>query len=144
VRRPGGEIVSFDAPGSTGTFPASINNAGAITGYYTVANGRAFGFVRHPDGKFTSFDPGANTFPRSINNKGVITGSYTNDAGTHGFVRAPDGAVTSFDPFPGGCNPFFKPLPSTNPTSINDDGVITGWCQPQLEGIFILGWVRIP
>src|SRR5215467_1924109 len=35
-----------------------------------IANGRTFGFVRDPDGKFTSFDPGANTFPHSINNKG--------------------------------------------------------------------------
>jgi hypothetical protein len=143
VRQPGGEIVSFDAPESKGTFPASINNAGAITGYYTVANGRAFGFVRHPDGKFTSFDPGANTFPRSINNKGAIAGSYTNDTGTHGFVRAPNGSVTSFDPLPGVCFVPSFTLPTTNPTSINDDGAITGWCQP--GGIvFIMGWVRIP
>jgi hypothetical protein len=148
VRKPDGEIISFDPPGSTGTIVAGINYPGAITGYYTVANGRTFGFVRDSDGNFTSFDPGADTFPRSINNKGAITGSYTNDTGTHGFVRAPDGSLTSFDPLPApqGCvvaPPPFN-VPRTNPTSINDDGAIAGWCQPGGNPVFFLGWVRFP
>ena len=143
MRRPGGTFVSFEVPESLGTFPVRINSAGAITGSYNAARTvfPVFGFVRDPHGRLTSFDPGANTFPRSINNKGAITGSYTNDAGTHGFVRAPDGSVTSFDPLPGLCFlPEFPPLslPSTNPTSINDDGAITGWCRPNLASFTFL------
>jgi hypothetical protein len=61
VRRPGGEIVSFDAPESTlstGIFPTSINDAGAITGFYEFGFGGEIGFVRDPHGKFTSVDGG--------------------------------------------------------------------------------------
>ena len=57
-------------------------------------------------------------------------------------VRAPDGSITSFDPLPGVCNPVT--LPFTNPTSINDDGAITGWCRPGGTIVFFLGWVRFP
>jgi hypothetical protein len=152
LRRHGGTIVSFDPPESMGTTVAGINNAGAITGSYTVANGRTFGFVRDPQGRFRSFDPGVNTFPDSINNEGAVTGSYTDANGRHGFVRAPGGSITLIDPLPvsgldGGCrNPGGLLLPSASPTSINDDGVITGWCNPFTGGFLpnILGWVRYP
>jgi hypothetical protein len=69
-------IVSFDFPESTATAPASINDLGAITGQYFAANGREFGFVRDPHGKFASFDPGFNTSPTSINSEGAITGFF--------------------------------------------------------------------
>jgi hypothetical protein len=147
VRKPDGEIISFDPPGSTGTIVASINYPGAITGYYTVANGRAFGFVRHPDGKFTSFDPGVNTQPTSINNKGAITGSYANDTGTHGFVRSPEGVITSFDPpFPPTSCPTAVPFlgGQTFPTSINDNGVITGYCNIFSTSLDRVGFARYP
>src|SRR2546426_2696756 len=109
-------FTTFDAPGAgtgfgQGTFAASINPAGAITGYYLDANGVFHGFLRAPDGSVTTLDaPGAGagtdlrqgTFPKSINPAGAITGYYI-DAGNliHGFLRAPDGALTSFDA-PGG------------------------------------------
>jgi hypothetical protein len=113
VRRPAGEIVSFDPPESTGTIVSAINKAGAITGYYTVANGRSFGFVRRPGGTFETFDvPGtlvtvlpeiffpftSLTAASSINDQGVITGSYSDSSGLHGFVRSSEGMITSFDP----------------------------------------------
>jgi hypothetical protein len=67
LRSPGGELITFDAPraGTTagvgcGTFPASINDAGAITGHYTEGHSLYRGFVRGPTGEFTTFDaPGA-------------------------------------------------------------------------------------
>ena len=126
-----------------------INYPGAITGFYTVANGRTFGFVRDPHGQFTSFDTGANTFPRSINNLGAITGSYTDSSGTHGFVRSPEGSVTSFDPprelrFCPNLAQFPSFAPPTIPTGINDDGVITGYCQTGLIPVEVPGWVRFP
>jgi hypothetical protein len=134
VRRPGGTFVSFDPPDSTLTAPTSINDVGAITGLYIVANGRAFGFVRDPQGKFTSLDPGFNTQPASISNEGAITGFYYDIDRTnfHGFVRSPDGTITSFVP------PFCNST-STEPASINDEGVITGTCAPLLAPLSIVG-----
>src|SRR5262249_47463144 len=88
LRRAGGEIVSFDVPESTGTVPASINNAGAITGSYIPANGLPFGFVRDPHGNFTLFAPdqGPSISPSSINNKGAITGLLVSGLQFLGFV----------------------------------------------------------
>jgi len=136
VRRPGGEIVSFDVPGGLGTSPSSINDVGAITGSYT-ANGRFFGFVRDPHGKFTSFDPAPFTVPTSINNEGAITG-YVFAVSIHpefrrGFVRSPEGTITLFDAFCG---------IGTSPTSINDEGVIIGGCV--VVGLNAASWVRFP
>src|SRR5437667_12791356 len=50
-------ITSFDPPGSTRTRPASINNAGAVTGYYLDSRGIEHGFIRDASGLITSFDP---------------------------------------------------------------------------------------
>src|ERR1700733_2088069 len=73
-------FVTFDAPGAgqgsgqgTGCFAYTdcsviINNWGAITGYYLDANNVFHGFVRSPEGKFTSFEaPGADTTPGNFN-----------------------------------------------------------------------------
>ena len=56
VREDDGKITTFDAPGAdltpgayNGTIPFSNNAEGAITGYYTDANGAAHGFVRCRD-----------------------------------------------------------------------------------------------
>ena len=84
-----------------------INNFGAITGYYLDANNVYHGFVRSPDGKFTSFEaPDADTtpndyngtVPNAINDAGAITGAYydVNNVG-HGFLRSHDGTFTTFD-----------------------------------------------
>jgi hypothetical protein len=106
VRSPSGEFTTFDAPGAStvtsfdyGTFPDSINDAGAITGHYTDAQGLIHGFLRSPSGKFTTFDPpgastaaapGYATFPDSINVAGAITGHYTDTHELiHGFLRIP-------------------------------------------------------
>ena len=41
-----------------------LNDLGAITGYYLDANNVYHGFVRSPEGKFTTFDaPGADLTP---------------------------------------------------------------------------------
>src|SRR5207249_12043628 len=72
----------------------SINQTGAITGSYNDARGVSHGFLRAPDGAFTTFDaPGAGTglgqgtVALSINRNGAITGSYLDATGNHGFVR---------------------------------------------------------
>jgi hypothetical protein len=119
-----GTFITFDAPGTfQGTFPSSINPAGAITGYYYEANSVPHGFLRASNGTFMTFDaPGAfqGISPTSISQAGAITGYY-NDANSlsHGFLRASDGTFTTFD-VPGAEFGIF-------PACINPEGVITGW-----------------
>jgi len=134
VRHPTGHITSFDPPESTGTYPASINYSGAITGYYTKADGRRFGFVRDAAGTITSFDPGIYSNPTSINDQKVIAGTYAGNTGSSGFLRSPGGTITLLNA-PNVCGPSIL-----QPTSINEGGVVTGWC----SGEPTRGWVRFP
>jgi hypothetical protein len=134
-------IITFDAPGAgatTGSFQGTgcysdcsvlINNFGAITGTYLDANNVFHGFVRSPEGKFTTFDsPGADTtpgdfngtFPNAINDAGAITGFYADaSGGSHGFLRSPEGAFTTFD-VSGGI------VGTTTPRALNLEGAIVG------------------
>jgi hypothetical protein len=55
LRSPEGKVTSFDAPGAdttpndyNGTFPVSINDLGAVTGYYVDANNVIHGFLMFP------------------------------------------------------------------------------------------------
>ncbi len=57
---------------------------GAFTGYYIDASNVNHGFLRAPDGTFTTFEaPGAGTgadqgtFPEALNPEGAIEGYYT-------------------------------------------------------------------
>jgi hypothetical protein len=128
-----GTFITFDAPGAgtgsfQGTFPSSINPAGAITGYYYDANFVGHGFLRSSNGTFTTFDvPGlTSTFPSSISQAGAITGSYAynNDVNFvgHGFLWASNGTLITFDA-PGAGTGI---LQGTYPSSINPEGRITG------------------
>jgi hypothetical protein len=144
LRSPGGdEIIAFDAPGAgntagsaQGTFPTSINKAGAITGHYIDSNNINHGFLRSAAGdKLITFDaPGAGktagsgqgTFPDSISDAGAITGHYI-DANNvnHGFVRSFVGNKLSTLDTPGaGKTPGSGQ--GTFPNSINKSGAITG------------------
>jgi uncharacterized membrane protein len=134
VRYPGGQIVSFDAPGSTGTQVLSINVFGAIAGWYQEAGtSRHIGFIRDPLGHFTTFDPGFQTHAASINNLGMVAGGETTSAGTLvGFVRDWHGAITAFS---------VPDSIATQAMSINDLGVITGWCR---IGVNQPAFIRLP
>jgi hypothetical protein len=153
-------VGSFDVPigvhSNEVTTPESINDVGAITGWYNfflqcpgcVTTYGAGAFVRSPQGVFTLFNPPGTlvTLPHtggfegsaphrlSINHAGTITGSYVDAGGVqHGFVRNPYGTITSFDPPRG---------KQTTATSINDSGVIAGsyyWSDPNP-----VGFLRIP
>ena len=65
----GGAIITFDAPGAgtgpqQGTLAYAINQAGTIAGYYFDSNPVTHGFLRAPDGSFTTFDaPGGRHRP---------------------------------------------------------------------------------
>jgi hypothetical protein len=146
LRTPQGRLFTFDAPGAgtvpnlyfkgtpagtyggQGTYAMSINPEGAIAGSYLDENSLGHGFVRAPDGKFTSFDdPDAGTatyqgtFAWNINPAGVIAGNYWDSSTVrHGFVRTPDGKFTNFDP-PGSVSTFVSLA-----TCINPAGAVTG------------------
>jgi uncharacterized membrane protein len=133
VRSADGTLISFDPPGSISTRAVSINSTGTITGDYVDANQFQHGFVRQPGGAFVSFDPpmSTQTSVASINDAGAITGQYFAANGrAFGFVRDPEGKITSFDP---GFN--------TQPTSINNEGAITGSYQ-DIDQIHSHGFVR--
>jgi hypothetical protein len=150
LRAPDGGIVApIDAPGAgTGAFQGTapcavdcITSEGAVTGSYLDASSVGHGFLRSPDGAFTTFDvPGAGTsppappsffvqgtFPGAINAEGAIAGVYT-DANNvnHGFVREPDdGEIATFDVRGAGTGPGQGTLPSGF-VGINAQGEITG------------------
>jgi hypothetical protein len=80
------------------------------------------GFLRAPNGAFTTFDyPGTNqgTFPSGITPAGTITGSYYANGQYHGFLRTRKGTFTTFD-YPGTPG-------STYPFAINPTGEIAGY-----------------
>jgi hypothetical protein len=87
----GGVAQQFDPAGSTRTVPTDIADDGTIAGFYSVG-GTTHGFVRAPDGTFTSVDvPGSSdTEVLSINNNGTLTGKYYDGTVEHyvGFVKS--------------------------------------------------------
>lgn len=140
MRSPDGKLTAFDAPGAgSGIYQGTgcpgctmgVNFFGVIVGTYIDSNNVSHGFLRDPNGEFTTFDAGgAGTgqfqgtgcfadCPIRINDSGEITGSYLDSGGVqHGFVRTAEGSFVTIDP-PGSAG--------TQPESINDSGVITGF-----------------
>ena len=132
-----GRIITFDAPFAdlkpgdyNGTYPTSINDSGAITGYSNDANYVSHSFLRSPDGTITTFQaPGADikpadaegTIATGINARGAITGYYGDSKGVvHGFLRSRDGKFTTFEvPGSGGYGSF--------PIALNQEGAIVGY-----------------
>ena len=96
-----------------------INPGGVIVGTYVGAACQHFhGFLRSPDGTFTTIDlPGASdTDPNAINPAGVITGIVNF---FHGFWRAPNGTFSKFD-VPGA-------VYGLVPAALNPPGTVTGY-----------------
>jgi hypothetical protein len=115
LRRPDGKFITFQAPGAdttpgsfNGSAASSINDFGVIAGEYFDASGVSHGFLRSPEGKFTTFDvPGVGGFgttPLAINLEGVIVGYYSDaNLNIHAFLRRPSGTFATWDG-PGACN----------------------------------------
>jgi len=98
----------------------SINDEGAITGWYEDSSGIAHSFICSPGGNFSTFDFGTmGTYAQSMNDAGAITGYYI-DSGFHAFLRAPGGSITTIDP-PNCVVP--------QAAGINQLGAITGYCE---------------
>jgi len=106
MRSQSGKFTTFQAPGAdttpgsyNGTYPNSINDLGVVTGVYWDVNGVSHGFLRTPDGKFTTFDipDGTSINPIAINFEGAIVGYYTDsNYSFRAFLRHPDGTFTTW------------------------------------------------
>ena len=150
LRAPDSRITTFDAPGAgsetvsgfygtavglggQGTYAIAINPEGAIAGTYIDKDNVMHGFLRSPDGRFTTIDvPGAGkgfalgTEADNINSMGTIAGSYA-DANSvwHGFLRTPDGKITKFDVRGAGTEAGLGTVVEWA-ACLNDAGMITG------------------
>ena len=90
MRTADGTVTTFDPAGSLATYPASVNDKGAIAGSYIGSDNAEHGFVRSPDGTIETFDPpgSSGTLPRRINRNGDITGTFYDGSVYRGFVRS--------------------------------------------------------
>lgn len=108
LRTPKGDFITFEAPGAdttpgsyNGTSPNAISDLGVVTGEYWDASGFGHGFIRSPEGKFTSFEvPGVGgygTTPIAIDFEGAIVGYYTDaNFAFHAFLRKADGRFSTW------------------------------------------------
>jgi len=133
IRDAEGNFTIFDVPGSDpvqGTFPASVNNNGQITGWWGDSRTASHGFTRDALGNFTTFSAhgaGLNnfegTFPASINDSGEVTG-YGITSGNDDFSFTQSGLadpVKFQDPSGSPPNGF-----GTQAIKINSSGQIVG------------------
>jgi hypothetical protein len=155
MRTAGGKFTTFDAPGAgTGNNQGTgcpgcapgINSWGAIAGTYTDTDNVFHGYLRSPEGKFTTFNaPGAGSgadegtgcpsdCPVSLNDFGAVAGIYIDATDTlHGYLRSPEGKFATFDG-PGSVDMFF--------VNLNDWGSITGY---YLDANYVYhGFLRTP
>ncbi len=127
---PANQFIEFDVPGGTATTPVHINFLGEIAGSYTDANSVLNGFLRAPDGKFTTFHaPGAGTMAgqgTGVNGSNIeaATVGYFYDINfvVFAWIRSPDGKFTTYA-VPGAGT---GPGQGTEANNINAFGLITG------------------
>jgi len=121
LRTPDGTVVSIDEPHTQcGTSVVGITQEGEIVGYGGDSNCLLYGFVRAPDGTFSTFTvPGAIlTQVSATNSKGVIVGEYSVDGqSSAAYVRALDGTFQSFT---------VRGATETWPMGINKKGMVAG------------------
>ena len=97
--------VRFQVPGAMGTYPMSVNNSMAVTGYYYASPTLTRGFVRQADGTYSTFDAVGSSWtePEGINDAGEVTGYYLAYAAEFGglepesFIRYADGRIITFN-----------------------------------------------
>jgi hypothetical protein len=136
IRSRAGHLTTFDAPGAglgagldEGTVPYSINDFEVIAGQFEDSKLVYHGFIRYPDGHFTTFEvtgaaelANAGTQALSINNWGATGGFYVDaNYATHGFVRSPSGRSVSFD----GNDAVYTQV--CNESCLNDAGTAVGF-----------------
>ena len=137
LRDPRGNFTVIDAPGAdhtagsfNGTFGVGVIPTGEVEGVYVDINGVLHGFIRSPQGKYTTYNvpaagtgPGQGTLPESNDDFGDVAGNYFDANGvSHGFLRNLRGSLTTFDAPGGGTSAGQGTVPSDN----SDTGLVTG------------------
>ena len=115
-------IITF--PGAVATYGDFVNAAGAVVGSYTDAEGMPHGYIRNPDGSFTTLD-----LPTKPNLQYLFVNTIT-DVGLIGFrARAVDDILRSYIILPSGIL-YEVRLPGSVITvvrNVNQDGSIVGF-----------------
>jgi VCBS repeat-containing protein/probable HAF family extracellular repeat protein len=90
-------FISLNFPGASGTVADSINDRGAIVGFYWNTTEGVYNGFLYDGGTYTAFDPPGSytTLTQSINSTGEIAGYFWDTGGEHGFLYD-RGAVAPF------------------------------------------------
>jgi probable HAF family extracellular repeat protein len=85
-----GNVAMLNYPGAAQTVPTSINDSGAVVGYYTDSGGQSHGFL-YLSGKWATLDypKATQTSLSGISNAGVIVGNATVNGGTSPITGQP-------------------------------------------------------
>jgi hypothetical protein len=113
-------FTSENYPNSAQTQVIGINNAGDTDGFYVDQAGATHGFL-DMGGTFTTVDLPGTTFNQllGLNNRGQEAGYFQDAAGqNHAYIRDAHG------------NFLVPPIPNSQATGINDQGVVVGFTQP--------------
>ena len=115
-------IITF--PGAVRTYGDFVNAAGAVVGSYVDADGRPHGFIRNPDGSFTTIDVPEMPnlvflFVNTITDFGVVAfrAKAVNDI-LRSYILLPDGILYEVQ-LPGSVNTVVR--------NVNQDGSIIGY-----------------
>lgn len=135
-----GSITTFDPPGTDnspcpatglgaiacGSGAIGINDAGQIVGAYIDLDGVGHGYLRSPNGDFTTFNDSSagtaaltGTGAFSINAAGTIAGTYVDtNSVLHGFVGTPPTEAT---------RTVLTPVPEPNPSVYTEPVTLTAY-----------------
>ncbi len=118
-----GDLI-ITVPGAVTTYGDFVNAAGAVVGSYVDADGRPHGFIRNPDGSFTTIDvpemPNLEfLFVNTITDFGVVAfrAKAVNDI-LRSYILLPDGILYEVR-LPGSVNTVVR--------NVNQDGSIIGY-----------------
>ena len=116
--------LTITFPGAVNTYGDFVNAAGAVVGSYVDADGMFHGFIRHPDGSFTTID-----LPTMRNLQFLFVNTIT-DAGVIGFrAKAANDILRSYILLPSGTLYEVRRPGSiiTVVRNVNQDGSIIGY-----------------
>ena len=116
--------LTITFPGAVNTYGDFVNAAGAVVGSYMDADGMFHGFIRHPDGSFTTID-----LPEMPNLEFLFVNTIT-DLGLIGFrAKAVNDILRSYILLPDGTlyEVRFPGSVSTVVRNVNQDGSIIGY-----------------
>ena len=116
--------LTITFPGAINTYGDFVNAAGAVVGSYVDADGMPHGFIRNPDGSFTTID-----LPKMPNLQFLFVNTIT-DAGVIGFrAKAVNDILRSYILLPDGTlyEVRFPGSITTVVRNVNQDGSIIGY-----------------